>query len=135
MKKAILLFFLLIGLPALAQVKGWVKTKNGEPIPFASIVVANTYNSTSSNEDGSYTLNLTQKGYATIIFQSIGYKTREITVDITSFPHTLNVTLEDEQFMLNEVVISNTENPADVIIRNAIKNRKTNGDKISGFRS
>jgi hypothetical protein len=133
MKKAILLFFLLIGIPALAQVKGWVKTKSGEPIPFASIVVANTYNGTSSNEDGSYTININKKGLFTLIFQSIGYKTREVTVDITSFPHILNVTLEEEQFILNEVVISNTENPADIIISNAIKNRDLNGNKISGF--
>lgn len=133
MKKAIILFFLLAGLPALAQVTGWVKSKNGEPIPFASIIVANTYNGTSSNEDGSYSLNLKEKGRFTIVFQSLGYKTREVTIDVASLPHTLNVTLEEENFILNEVVISNKDNPADAIIRNAIANRKTNSQKINGF--
>jgi len=133
MKKAILLLFLLAGLPLWAQVKGWVNTKKGKPVPFASIVVANTYNGTSSNEDGTYVVNIKAKGQYTLIFQSMGYKTREVVIDVTSLPHILNVTLEEEQFNLNEVVISNKDNPANTIITNAIINRETNSLKVSGF--
>lgn len=133
MKKTLLLLLLLCGLPAIAQVKGLVTAKNGAPVPFASIVVEGTYTGTSSNENGSYTLNITTKGNHTLIFRSLGYKTQEVAVDITSFPHTLNITLEEEKYDLKEVVISNKDNPANAIIRNAIDNRKANSQRIMGF--
>ncbi len=127
------LLILLLCIPAFAQVKGKITAKNGEPVPFASIVIAGTYNGTSSNEDGLYTLNLSQKGKHTIIFQCLGYKTREIKADINTFPHTLNVTLEAEDYIIKEVTISNKDNPADAIIKNAIANRKTNSEKTARF--
>lgn len=133
MKNAFLLLLLLCGLPALAQVTGTVTSKNGNPVPYASIIEEGTYNGTSTNEDGSYSLNITAKGKHTIIFQSLGYKTREVTIEANSFPHKLNVTLEEEQFSLNEVVIDSKDNPADAVIRNAIKERRNNADKIKSF--
>jgi hypothetical protein len=133
MKKVLLLLLLLVGIAASAQVKGRVTGKNGTPVPFASIIVQGTYNGTSSNEDGSYSLNITTKGHYTLIFQSLGYKTREVAVDITTLPHTLNVTLEEENFDLKEVVISNKDNPGDAVIRNAIASRKANSQRIMGF--
>lgn len=133
MKKHIILFLLFVSMPAIAQVNGWVTSKKGDPVAFASITVANTYNGTSSNENGSYSLNIKAKGRYTIIFRSMGYKTREVTIDVTALPHTLNVTLEDESYTLKELVISNTDNPADAVIKNAIKNRKNNADKTARF--
>lgn len=131
--KYICLFFLLYASAAAAQVTGTIKSRSGEPVAFASIVVKGTYNGTSSNENGSYTLNLKDKGKHTIIFQCLGYRTREVTADISKFPHTLNVVLEDENYILKEVVISNTDNPADAIIRNAISSRKSNSEKTAKF--
>jgi hypothetical protein len=133
MKKTLLIFLLLVGIPVFAQVKGRVTAKNGEPVAFAGIAVEGTYSGTSSNEYGSYSLNITKKGRYTLIFQSLGYKTREVTIDVTAFPHVLNVTLEEEQYNLKEVVISNKDNPANAIISNAIANREANGKKIMGF--
>lgn len=134
MKRGFLFLLLLVGIPALAQVKGWVASKEtGEPIPFAAITVANTYNGTSSNEDGSYMLNITQKGWYTLVFQSLGYKTREVTIEVTSLPHTLNVTLEDAEYLLNEVAVSNPEDAGNAVVRMAIDNRKANGKKTERY--
>jgi hypothetical protein len=133
MKKIIIFFLLLAGIPALAQVNGRVTSKTGEPVPFASIVVANTYNGTSSNENGSYSLNIKEKGRYTILFQSLGYKTREVTIDITALPHNLNVTLEQENYTLSEVVISSADNPADGVIKKAIASRRANAEKTARF--
>ena len=132
--KRILLFLLVLiaAHPALAQVKGKVTAKNGEPIAFASIIVAGTYNGTSSNDYGRYSLNIKKKGHYTIIFQSLGYKTQEVETDIASFPHVLNVTLETEEYTGNESTL-NTDNAAKTVIKNAIKNRKQNAQKITGF--
>jgi len=133
MKKALMLFFLFSGIVSFAQVKGKITSADGRPIPFAAITVAGNYMGTSSNEGGLYTLNLTQKGRYSLVFRSLGYKTREIMVDIAKLPHTLNVTLQEEQYELREVVISNAENPANIIISEAIANRQKNSSKTERF--
>ncbi|PZR19503.1 MAG: hypothetical protein DI539_13750 [Flavobacterium psychrophilum] len=132
MKNVLLILLLLTGTISFAQVKGRITSKSGEPVSFAGITVKGTYNSTSSNEDGSYSLNVS-KGNHTLIFQSLGYKTREMDVDAASQPVTLNVTLEEEQFNLKELVISNENNPGEQIMRFAIANRKQNGERIKAY--
>jgi Family of unknown function (DUF5686)/CarboxypepD_reg-like domain len=133
MKKIAVIVLLLCSLPILAQVRGTVTGKNGTPIAFTSVAVQGTYNGTSANENGQYTLAVSQKGTYTFVFRSIGYKTKEITQNITRFPYVLNVTLEDESYRLNEVVISNKQHLADSIIAFAIANRSKNAAKTAQF--
>jgi len=132
MHKFLIAFLFLTGLSQ-AQIKGKISTSSGETVPFVSITVENTYTGTTANEQGSYELNLKNTGSYTIIFQSIGYKTKKEQVNITSFPHTLNVVLQDENYELSEVVISNSEDPAYPIIRNAIAHKKENSEKTGRF--
>lgn len=133
MHKFFTLFLLLSGCLAFSQIKGKVTSNDGEPIPFASITIENTYNGTSANEKGEYELNVKKTGSYTLVFQSLGYKTKKSTVSISAFPHIINVVLDDETYQLNEVVISNQENPANAIIRQAIANKKINSEKTGRF--
>jgi hypothetical protein len=132
MHKFLIVLLFLTGLSQ-AQIKGKITTASGETVPFVSITIENTYTGTTANEQGSYELNLKNTGSYTIIFQSIGYKTKKEQVNITSFPHTLNVVLQDENYELSEVVISNSEDPAYPIIRNAIAHKKENSEKTGRF--
>lgn len=116
-----------------AQVKGKVTSTNGESIPFVSISIENTYTGTTANEEGLYELNFKSTGKYTIIFQSLGYKTKKVPVNISALPHVLNTVLEDETYQLNEVVISNKDNPANAIIRQAIANKKENSARTGRF--
>lgn len=59
-----------------------------------------------------------------MIFQYLGFKTQKHVLNITSFPYEFDVTLYEEDFQLKEVVVMNGENPANEIIRNAIKSKK-----------
>ncbi|MGQ2985103.1 DUF5686 and carboxypeptidase regulatory-like domain-containing protein [Flavobacterium sp.] len=133
MKKYLLYLLFLFSVSTFAQVKGRIVSPNGEPVPFASVVQSGTYNGTSSNEDGYYTLSLSAKGRHTIIFRSIGYKTKEVSVDISKFPHTLNVTLQEESYALDELVITNKDDRARMIISEAIANREKNSAKTAKF--
>ena len=133
MQRLITLLLLFTGASALAQIQGKVTSANGEPIPFVSITIENTYTGTTANENGQYELNLKNTGKYTVIFQSLGYKTSKETVNITSFPHEFNVVLQDEVYTLNEVVISNQDNPADRIMREAIANKTENSAKTGRF--
>lgn len=133
MKKYLCFFAILFSAALSAQVTGTILSQDGEPVPFASVVVEGTYNGTSSNENGLYTLNIKENGGYTVIFQSLGYKTKEVNIQINKFPYELNTTLSEEKFILNEVVISNTDNPANAIIREAIAYRQENFEKTSRF--
>lgn len=133
MHKLITALFLLAGITLQAQIKGKITSSNGEGIPFVSITIENTYTATTANEDGQYELPMKTPGNYTMIFQSIGFKTKKVPVNATTFPHLLNVVLEDENYELKEVVISNSEDPAYGIIRRAIAHKKENAEKSGHF--
>lgn len=133
MHKFITALFLLAGLTSFAQIKGKITATNGEPIPFVSVTIENTYTGTTANEAGQYDLPFKETGKYTLLFQSIGYKAKKIPVNITSFPHLLNVVMEDESYELNEVTITKGEDPAYAIIRNAVASKKKNSEKTGRF--
>ena len=128
-----LFLFLFCTLPSFSQVTGTVTDTKGIPLPYVNIYLENTYTGTTSNEEGSYTLDLNQAGSYTVVFQYLGYKTQKEQVKIEQFPFELSISLSEEQVSLDEVVISSTEDPAYRIIRETIKRRRENLDRISSF--
>jgi TonB-linked SusC/RagA family outer membrane protein len=107
MKKFTLLLLLLssvlrpLGAFAQAVIKGVVTdATRGDKLPGVSIVVKGTTTGTSSNVDGSYTLQLPTPE-ATLVFSFVGYQTTERS---TKGQTTLNIRLEDQK-ALDEVVV------------------------------
>jgi hypothetical protein len=133
MHKIISVLFLLLGVVSHSQIKGKITSSTGEGIPFVSITIENTYTGTTANEEGQYELNVKSPGKYTMVFQSIGFKTKKIPVNASVLPHLLDVVLEDENYELKEVVISNSEDPAYEIIRQAIAHKKENSEKSGRF--
>ena len=134
MKNFILFTFLLFSISNNAQIKGTISDENGNPLPFVSVFEENTYNSTTSNEQGKYQLNVKEIGKNKIIFQFLGFKTQKLTItNITSASYTLDVKLQEENFTLNEVIINPKNNPANDIIKSAIANKKENSEKTSRY--
>ena len=58
MKKITPLLFILISLNCFSQIKGTVTDVKGNPLAFVNIFEENTYNSTTSNEQGKFELNI-----------------------------------------------------------------------------
>ena len=135
MQKLIILILLLFSFINYAQIRGTVTDTKGIPLSSVSVLVENTYNGTSSNEHGQYELNIKTAGKYTLIFQYLGYKTQKVTTEIKQFPFVKNIQLSEENLTLQEVVINTKENPANAIIRNAIKNKKQNGEKTSRYKA
>jgi len=135
MKNAFLFLFLIPGLFSFAQIKGKITDEKGNPLPSVTIYEDNTYNGTTSNDQGFYELSTKKQGKHTIIFQFLGFKTQKQTVDIASFPYNLDVKLIEESFTLNEVVINPNDNPANQIIKKAIANKKANIEKTSKYKA
>lgn len=128
-----LLLIAFLSIKSFSQITGSITDKNKEPLPFVNVYLKDTYKGTTTNNDGNYILNLKKTGSYTLIFQYLGYKTIKKDVTISSFPHTLNITLLEDAVTLNEVVVSSKENPANRIIRSAIANRKVNRLKTENF--
>lgn len=110
-----------------SQIKGTVTDKKNEPLPFVNIYVENSSIGTTSNEKGEYILNIREQN-AVIVFQSLGYRTEKRHVQASNHSYRLDVVLSEENFILDEVVVSNKDNPANAIIRNAIKNKTKNSE-------
>ncbi|HWV32103.1 MAG TPA: DUF5686 and carboxypeptidase regulatory-like domain-containing protein [Dyadobacter sp.] len=127
LKQYLLAFYLVITtfLAAPAQVpasgvKGVIKTKKGEPLPFAAIIVKGTSISTISNEEGRYQLDL-KPGYYEVIFQYLGYKTGQKGFTVEDKMQTFDLTMEEQALSLGEVRIgARDEDPAYTIMRSAI---------------
>jgi hypothetical protein len=133
MKNAYLLLFLFLSFYSNAQIKGTITDEKGNPLPFVSVFEENTYNGTTSNEQGSYQLNIKSVGKNKIVFQLLGFKTQKIAITPEKSPYTLDVKMLEESYSLNEVVINPKNNPANAIIKSAIAGKKENSEKTARY--
>jgi hypothetical protein len=117
-----------------SQIRGQILNEQNKPIPYANVLVQNSYIGTSANENGFYELPIKVEGTYTLIYKSIGFENFQKQVQITNFPITVNVVLKEETNALEEMVITATkEDPAYYIIRNVLANKKKNQDKIQSY--
>lgn len=132
--KKIILLLLLLSNPIYSQVRGTVTDTNGNPISFVNIYLKDTYTSTTSNDLGRFEINLKIPGIYVVLFQYLGYKTEKVVVTIEKIPVNIDVQLKEEDFQLNEIVVSKKDNPAIAIMKNAIANRKENSAKTAKYK-
>ena len=135
MRKIIPLLSLIFCSSVSAQIRGKITDLNNAPLPFVSVYFDETVRGTTSNNDGDYELIASQVGDYTVVFQFLGYKTVKKSVYIDSFPFVMDVSMEDENIILDEISISNKENPAVKIIRNTINSKEKNTKKFQKYTS
>lgn len=133
LRKLLYAITVLFSVVSLAQVRGKVTDEKGNPLPFVNIFEENTYNGTTTNEQGRFEINIKTPGNHTLLFQYLGYKTTKQVVTIDKTPVEIEVVMAEENIVLNEVVINMKDNPANEIIRNAIKNKKDNSAKTDRY--
>lgn len=124
MKKILFLFFSLpLFLFSQQQITGkLVDSKTNETLPFANIITNNN-EGTITNVDGEFII-VSEKKITELRISYIGYETKKVSVnEKTTY---IKISLTQDVESLSEVVITNAENPALRIIRNAIKNRDKN---------
>uniref|UniRef100_UPI0032178A10 DUF5686 and carboxypeptidase-like regulatory domain-containing protein n=1 Tax=uncultured Draconibacterium sp. TaxID=1573823 RepID=UPI0032178A10 len=137
--KNIILFvniFLLTGFFAqaaeeLTEVSGRVKDKsNNEPIPFVNVWVKGTMRGTMTDADGNFILSATLND--TISFSSVGYIKQEIVIDKkTKCP--LEIFLETDVREIDEVTVKPEESRAKVLMRQIMKHKKENRQKVLNY--
>lgn len=104
--KLLYMVLLLLGMSfsAIAQqrtISGTVTDEKGETVPGISVLIKGTTQGTTTDVDGKY--NISANEGAILVFQGIGYTTQEIAV---SASNTIDVTLQTDQKMLGEVVVT-----------------------------
>lgn len=132
MKKITSILFLFLYCYSFSQIKGTVTDDKGNPLAFVNIFEENTYNGTTTNEKGNFILNVKTEN-PTLVFQYLGYKSVKKSLTKNQFSDSVEIVLVEENITLNEVVINKGDNPANEIIRNAIRNKKSNSEKASKF--
>jgi hypothetical protein len=110
---------------------GRVTDERKQPLPFTSIYIKGTGIGTSCNENGYYSLKLSPGKYE-IVFQLIGYAKHTATIELVS-DKIYAVQLKEEGLALNEITVNANENPADIIIRKAIKKRSYHLNQVSDY--
>ncbi|MEO9964474.1 MAG: DUF5686 family protein [Reichenbachiella sp.] len=93
-----------------------------EALTFVTVAISGTSTGTISDIDGRFILQLPAGFDGKITFQHVGYIRRELTVaEIRSNP---TIFLEKEVTELEELVFEAGENPANILMRKVIENRK-----------
>ncbi|RCS28028.1 TonB-dependent receptor [Polaribacter sp. WD7] len=105
--------FVIITFNSFSQknIKGIIYDNLKKELTFVNIVLKDSLNNitsyTYSNDKGTYILETDKTGDFILIFSALGYKTVKIPITITKETKTLtqNVTLEEQTFVLKEVII------------------------------
>lgn len=120
--------FLLFSCFTSAQIKGIVKDSlSGKPIPYVNIWVENENIGSTSEENGTFFINTTEKGKR-LIFSTLGYEKKIIKAS-----EALEVNLKSMAYSLSEVVISKSIGTKKIEIgktNNEIYQAFDNGPKI-----
>lgn len=82
-------------------VKGKITNKEGEPLAFTTIQVVQTEESTISNVNGEYKLDLSPGQY-TLIFRYMGYKTVQKEIAVTQQYITVDLTMIPQTYVIGE---------------------------------
>lgn len=115
-------------------VKGKIVDEYGATIPFVNVYIEGTNNGTTANADGEFGLNVKEGSNLELSFQTLGYKKHKEKLDINTQTSDLTVKLKSENMQLQEVLVkANAKDPAFAIMREAIKRRKDNMDKVQSF--
>ena len=103
--------------------------ETNEPVAFANIIFNDdVYSGTISDIDGVFYATTSVKK---LTISYVGYESK--TIDISSLASNI-ISLKQKISALDEVVITNSENPAHRIIRNAVKNKELNNpENLNSF--
>lgn len=102
---------MLIGMVATAQttIQGKVVDANNEPIPGANVVLVGKAEGTTTDFDGNFTFNTSERPPFQLRFTSIGFS--DFVANVTSNNQTLSITLQEASTLLDEIVISASRTP------------------------
>lgn len=114
-------------------VEGFVRNSSNEPIEFATIYVKELGTGTTTNIEGFFEISL-ESGTYHLVFQHLGFKAKEVVVQVGANFKEMDIRLEEETIVLRTVVVSGKdEDPAYSIMRKAIAKAKYHTQQLDSF--
>lgn len=93
-----IILFLLFTISVSAQVKGVVVDEKDNPVPYVNIWVENENTGTTSQENGTFTINISTN--KTLVFSAVGFETKRVKISEYE-----KVILKEAVYKLEEIVI------------------------------
>ena len=122
----------LVLLSYAGKITGTITDNDGKLLPYSSIFVKGSNKGTNANNEGKYSIYL-EPGQYILVCQHVGYKKEEKLITVTPENMQIDFTLRLQEMVLGEVVLTMGNNPANEIIRNAIKKRTYYQDQLNKF--
>lgn len=123
------LFLLLPGLLS-AQITSFkgtvVDSLTGEALPFVTILINDSQTQGTSSDTAGVFLIKSTKPVTSLTISYVGYKTRRVTIPAGQKTESITIQLTPEEKQLEDVLVFAGENPANRIIKMAVKNRDQN---------
>lgn len=131
----LLLLLLLSFQPAMAwQLKGHITDNEGEAMPYARVYVENSTYGVVSNLKGDYFLEL-ENGTYSLVFSSLGYQSKTLSVTIKNSHQVLDVMLEPDGVALQSLTVTaDRRDPAYEIIEKVVDNKHRYLTQFESFR-
>ena len=129
------IFFLLFNGSIYSQlfsIKGIVKDKlTNEKLSYANVRVSGTSTGTAANSEGEFELKLNPGNY-TLIVSYIGYRSDTVKINLTEHKN-VKILLEPISIKLSEITVVPKINPANDLIKKAIRLKKEREQKLNTF--
>lgn len=123
--KSIFYIFFLVSFSISAQVNGIIKDSiSGKPIPYANIWIENENIGTTSEENGTFSLNAS--GSKNLVISALGYEKRVVN------SNKYNIALLPKIFELNEIIIEKRKHTKEVAIGDFSKIKLNSGVTNTG---
>ncbi|MEZ5070898.1 MAG: DUF5686 family protein [Bacteroidales bacterium] len=136
MRKIAWIFFLFLSLSLHGQgIRGEIRDRDGEAVPYAAIFIKELTRGTTCNALGQFALPLPPGTY-TVFFRSLGYTEISKTMVVEDGYTDIAITLPPQTYMIPEVRISaNGEDPAYWIMRKTIGLANYHLHEVSDYRA
>ena len=112
MKKIILALF--VGFSALLnaqnKISGTITNKENQPLKGVAIFVPDLHKSSSTDENGNYSINNLPLGNIRIAFSALGFGTQNKTIAVQNGENKLDLILEATAFQMDEVIVATAFN-------------------------
>jgi hypothetical protein len=100
------MLFFTVTLMAQTRISGSISDHKGTAIPGANVSIRDTYDGTSSDASGKFTFVTSEAGKHIVVFQALGYKSREQEIECTGQPLTFQISLAESINLLTAVTIT-----------------------------
>ena len=118
------------------SLKGKVVDEYNEPVIYANVYLEESKIGTTSNQNGEFELKVKEFNNATLVVQSLTYEKQKIKLGLRTRTQNLVIKMKSENIQMKTVtVVANAVDPALGIIKQAIKKRKENYDRVKSFSS